>query len=865
MSAPADRLLTTTFGQSREMDGNSVAPFAHPKETIPLSRQPRDMAVVALVVFLSCLFGIYTRPAGMLASFWPANAVLLGLMVRNPRLATPLGWLAAVGGFVAADYLTGGRHLPTWLLTAGNLAGVLTGYVLFKRLSEDHKHLRQPISVLYLIFVVIAAAIASGVIGAFVNRVLFHGGIVDGFLLWSVTEFVNYVAILPMLLTMHWPGWNAIKSHRFGLADITLERTVPFFALVVSCAISAFVSRPGSLTFPVPALLWCAITYSLPVTAVLALAFTMWTLLAISFGHLLVAGNLSDHATLMSLRLGVVLMALAPIVVASVMAARASVLRRLHEKNLALDEADRAKDRFLAIMSHELRTPLTGVLGMTDLLAATGLTTQQEKLNRTLARSARTLLSLLNDILDFSKIEAGRLQIESRPFLLSETILDVRDLFAGVASEKRLAFEVNFICPHDTVVGDQNRLRQVLSNLIGNAIKFTHGGSVTVNATQELLGNGELLLKVSVSDTGIGIPRDKLALLFRPYAQADVSIGRKFGGTGLGLAISRNLVRAMGGDIEAASIEGKGSTFSFFIRLRTDESAAKDTTATQAAAKPSTDRNPRHYRFLLAEDNETTRMLVTTMLEREGHAVTAVEDGALAVNAMKLKEYDIVLIDMHMPHLDGIDAVSAIRAIERKDAKARIPIIAMTADVSPGGRETYLKAGADAVVDKPVEWPELFDAVEKLAGSPSTVNAAKTAKQENAGSAIPHSDAVINDETIANLRSLLSPSSFERLLDVFLKETEAYKKDISAAVKSGDLAAAKRIAHALKGMCDTLGAAQVGALARRIEQEVSSVEDASSLLPACIDAIDAAQKIVMEKYKHCGRCGALQDVKSAPG
>ena len=415
------------INKSADPRGNTVRELAS-------RRRVSDAGMVGALVFAACLFGIWMRPVGLLAAFWPANALLLGIMVRYPRLATGSVWVAAVAGYLAADLLTGSTVLKALLLATANIAGVGVGYVLYARVDLDHRRLRQPLSVLYLVFITAAAATATGIIGAVANPILFDGSAIDGLALWFVSELVNYMAVLPVILAV--PAFRLPDVRR--LTQITLRDAVPALALMLSCLAGLTYSGPGAMAFPIPALLWCATAYSLFTTACLTLVFSAWTLIVISMGYLPISRYISDADAILSIRVAVTLIALAPIAVASLMAARFELLKQLKEKNSKLAEADQAKDRFLAMMSHELRTPMTGVLGMADLLIANGLTGEQEKYTRTLARSARTLLSLLNDILDFSKIQAGKLQIEREPFLLSETLYDVRDLFAGVAHEKVL-------------------------------------------------------------------------------------------------------------------------------------------------------------------------------------------------------------------------------------------------------------------------------------------------------------------------------------------------------------------------------------------------------------------------------------------
>ena len=806
-----------------------------------------DAGMAGALVFIACLLGIWSRPlGGFLAAFWPANALLLGMLVRYPGLATRSAWVAAVVGYLAADLVTGSTVLATLLLTAANLAGVCVGYALYARVDLDHRRLRQPLSVLYMVVIAAAAAAAAGVMGAVANPILFNASAVDGGALWFISELAHYLAILPVILAIPAFRWQPFRRS----TRLTTREAAPVLALAFSCLAGLLYSGPGAIAFPIPALLWCATAYSLFTTACLTLVFIAWTLVAIATGWLPLSRYMGDTQTILSVRVAGTLIALAPIVVASLMAGRSELLQQLKEKNAKLAEADRAKDRFLAMMSHELRTPMTGVLGMADLLIATGLTPEQEKFTRTLARSARTLLSLLNDILDFSKIEAGKLQIEREPFLLSEALYDVRDLFTGAASEKGLTLQVNLPSDfQDAVVGDAVRLRQVLSNLIGNAIKFTNKGHVLLDVKQDVLPGGGLLLKVSVRDTGIGISQESIGRLFQPFAQADSSITRRFGGTGLGLAISRSLVRAMGGEIEVASTEGVGTTFSFFVRMEPDRDGAVSERSRSEAGGQREGAELKPCRILLGEDNATTRMLISTMLQRKGHAVHAVDDGAAAVAAAEAGTFDIVLVDMHMPLMDGTDAVRAIRQTERTRANgAHVPVIALTADVRLEGKRTYLEAGADAVAAKPVAWDALFAEMKRLVAA---YPAASCAEPVKAGGGSGTADAldIVSDKVISELRAQVGDDVFQPLVDAFLEETSSYREQITSAIAGGDLQAAKRIAHALKGASESLGAFRMGALAGAIERDAKMIADADAILPRLVASIDATREIMNKEYR----------------
>ena len=291
-----------------------------------------DAGFVGLLVFAAALFGLWTRPAGLLAALWPANALLLGVMVRYPRLNTPWGWLMAVAGYYAADLLTGGEFFKTTILTIANLVGVATGVLLFARIDRKHVGLREPVSVLYLILVVTASASAAGMVGAVANPLLFHGDPIEGWVFWFVSELVNFMAVLPMVLALPDFPWRLIDRRRTRFPRPTVAQAMPVLALVASCLLGEGFGGPGALAFPVPALLWCAVTFSMSVTAALTLLVSTGTLLAISFGYIAVAVPVptsNTTHTMLSLRMGMALITLAPITVASVMAARNELFQRM--------------------------------------------------------------------------------------------------------------------------------------------------------------------------------------------------------------------------------------------------------------------------------------------------------------------------------------------------------------------------------------------------------------------------------------------------------------------------------------------------------------------------------------------------------
>jgi signal transduction histidine kinase len=373
----------------------------------------------------------------------------------------------------------------------------------------------------------------------------------------------------------------------------------------------------------------------------------------------------------------------------------------LMEAKRAAEEALKYKSEFLANMSHEIRTPINGIIGMSEFLANTPLEDKQEEFLRIIRSSANSLLNLINDILDFSKFEAGKIELEKIHFNLYEHIEDTVKSMLFKAEEKNLRF-LRSISPEvpQFVEGDPTRLRQILLNLISNAIKFTDEGSITANISMEEKTGETALVKFEIIDTGIGIGADGVNRLFKSFSQVDASTTRQYGGTGLGLVISKSLTELMGGKIGVESEPGKGSTFWFTARLK----LSKAENVAKPAEKNENGENKEigNLRILLAEDNLVNQKVASIHLEKLGHKVDVAGNGVMAVEAYKKSDYDMIFMDIQMPEADGFEATGMIRNYEKENNILRhVPIIAMTANAMKGDKEKCIAAGMDDYISKP--------------------------------------------------------------------------------------------------------------------------------------------------------------------
>jgi signal transduction histidine kinase/AmiR/NasT family two-component response regulator len=654
------------------------------------------LTLAALGVFFSTILALKatTVSTGEMA-IWPADAIALAMMLlmkQRPVLAL----LTCRTASAAVSFATGFPALPAF---AVNLASVLG--IVFVYLALYLSKRRQMYEVRGLLGLFCLSAIGSGIsapLQATALTLFDKTSFLRVFESCFAANLIGIVVIVPTMMLMfdrkplthsekkEWAGkTRAFLAYTLGVCLVFYVRDVPLLFLVPMGLVAvAYVADVGTVAISVLA------------TAVIASVATV-----LGYGRFTV-----NHATpstqLMMLQffLGVITLFALPT------AALIWEHRRLKEvlivDKVEAEAASSAKSRFLAMISHEIRTPLNGVLGMAQIMAMNELQSDQAERLKVIRRSGEILLAILNDVLDLSKIEAGKLELETIEFDLEEVLRSTSHSYSPLAREKGLVYSQDIDAVAGLYRGDPTRLRQIFANLLSNALKFTEKGEIRISASF-----ADDVLRLAVSDTGIGIPSHQLDKLFAKFTQADETTTRRFGGTGLGLSICSELATMMGGRIDVESEAGAGSCFTAVIPLiRLGDVAPPEADPELMESAFGAGR-----RVLAAEDNATNQLVLRTLLEMADFEVCIVGNGEEAVVAWESQDWDLILMDVQMPVMDGPDATRAIRAREAESGRARTPILALTANTMAHQVNGYLADGMDGHIAKPIDAETLFRSI----------------------------------------------------------------------------------------------------------------------------------------------------------
>lgn len=493
----------------------------------------------------------------------------------------------------------------------------------------------------------------------------------------------------------------------------------------------------------------------------------------------------------------------------------------------AADAGNRAKSQFLATMGHEIRTPLNAILGTAELLQLSDIPHDVRDNIQTIRSSGEALLEVLNEILDYSKIEYGKLEIEIRPVNLADLSRSVMDIMASRAKERgnALVLDMPDRLQSPWIKSDPTRLRQILLNLVSNATKFTSNGTVTLRLREFSGPNGRQFLRIEVQDTGIGIDEEGRAKLFKPFSQVDASISRRFGGTGLGLTISKEIAERLGGQMGVESEIGKGSTF--WLEMRIEATAAPE--IAPPGERPTGLAALGALKVLVVEDNKVNQQLALRFLERLGQKADVAENGAEAVEAASQKPYDVILMDMQMPVMNGIEAAKAIRAGHGPNRTA--PIIAMTANASDEDRDACRDAGMDGFEPKPITLARLHGVLARVAERSGSLPSLTVEREETAS---PASGDGIDAARKAELVEVLGEEVFEELVASFFADADALMHDYRQARLSGNVGEADKALHTLKGAAANVGFKAVAEIAQAIREAPEADIEKSERLAALL-------------------------------
>jgi signal transduction histidine kinase/DNA-binding NarL/FixJ family response regulator/HPt (histidine-containing phosphotransfer) domain-containing protein len=768
--------------------------------------------IVALAYFAAALASYQLTGYDIyVPAVWIASAILVTALVRTSPGSWPALLVLAAAADFGASIIMGGKVLLSIGIAGCDLFESLLIAVAIRRARGENDWFLSTRMVTWIPLACIAVSATSAACAA---------------------GLLHFVEGAPFAQT--WRDW--FSSGVLGLLTVgpfLWAWTEPAF---LGARMPDRLLKAGVLAALVAAVSWVTFSFEHPVMLVLPLPFVMLATFAAGFlgtttaivalttvavWHTLLGGGpLGMHASdvldrIHSAQFYAASMLLSALPVAFVLAQRefldAKLRRALaaaHEARRIAEEAseraevsERAKGDFVAAMSHEIRTPLTGLLGLVDLVAAEQLSAKVANYLAAMRTSGRHLIHVVNDILDFSRIESGKIELEHIDFSVAEVIERVQSLAAPQAAENGLdlTFEIRpDVVP--AVKGDPTRIQQILLNLVSNGLKFTHRGGVSVRVSSATKADGQNILRFDVRDSGIGIPEEQRSRLFDAFTQADRSTTRRYGGSGLGLAISKRLVTAMHGEIGMESIPGVGSHFWFEIPVEIGQISAvtRPLSLEHAPVRP--------LRILLAEDVELNRDIVRDMLSRHGHEIVFAKDGREAVDRAMQEQFDVVLMDVQMPVMDGVEATRRIRALE--GPARHLPILGLSANVLASEQSRYLAAGMNECLSKPINWTQLFAALARHSGdsrsAPNPVDATSTPEL-----------ALIDRNVIDSIGADMPADRLSTFLQRGIQEAEQSCERIRAMrPDSEDFG---REVHRLKGTSGTIGFMRISSVSEQIQ------------------------------------------------
>jgi signal transduction histidine kinase/ActR/RegA family two-component response regulator len=676
---------------------------------------PRGLATAAalLAVYAGPAFGVafFCKDADGSAAFYPANGVIVAGLLVLPRRVGLLFAAACLILNLTQNAISQIGLADSLLYVSLNQAVSFAVAFLTRSFCGAATDLSRTRRLSVFTAIALGAAAIEGTIGQSAS-VLVDGSsasFLNAWLQWIAQDGLGLLVATPAIL-LPLKSARAIYASEAGKAERWL-----LLALTVTVTMLAFSQGRSLLVLLVfPLLILTAFRSGPPwvSASVMAVAFASCAFTTHGLGPIAFLANGDRSLALYMTQLFVIAVFVCAVPATNAIGERNRIALRLTRSRAvaraaraAAEAANQAKSQFVANMTHEIRTPLNGVLGMTQAMAGGELSDLQRERLDVVRKSGDMLLAILNDVLDLSKIEAGKLELEAIPFDILDVARGAHAAFTALAHKKGLSFDLK-VEPEAIGVyrGDSTRVRQIIYNLVSNALKFTPEGEVRVHVAAVDPG-----LEIRVSDTGIGIPPDRLASLFQKFEQADASTTRRFGGTGLGLAICRELAQLMGGSIAVESLVGQGSTFTVILPLEKLAEPAAQPSSDEA--RPAADFGERPLRILAAEDNQVNQLVLKTLLHQVGLHPVLVDDGRAATEAWEAEAWDLILMDMQMPVMDGLAATRHIREREAATGRPRTPIIALTANVMAHQIAGYRAAGMDGFVAKPIEVSRLFDAM----------------------------------------------------------------------------------------------------------------------------------------------------------